>query len=178
MTIERAALATASSSSPSLPNNASTHHHPLTGAPGDGGCCADFSDSWPSSLGSKSSLSPTVNPHEDEVSILERRRALTTCNDTQKKSAAHNSRSWMQEGRNSVGIQGPELRSKSSGTGAWASTGRGIIFLGGTFAPLEPRPGKKPGGRGCWTTLVLRVDKADGCRGGERKGNGGGGSTG
>jgi hypothetical protein len=45
MTIERAAMATATSSV-SLPNNASTHHHPLPGAVSDDGCGADFSESW------------------------------------------------------------------------------------------------------------------------------------
>jgi len=150
MTIERAALATASSSSESLPSNTSTHRQPLLGTLSDEDCGGDFSEGWLSSRGSQSSLSPTVNPHEDEVELvptLWRRKDLTACSSRQNRSAAHSDKSWTQVRRNSVGVQGPELRSKSTGACARTSNGRGIMSRR-SFVPFEPRPGKKPGRRG------------------------------
>jgi len=95
MTIERAALAMASSSSVSLPNNASTHHHPLLGAVVGRDCGADFSESWLSSWDSQSSLPPMANPHEAEVvPALGRRKDLTTCSIRQNRNAAHSNKSW------------------------------------------------------------------------------------
>ena len=96
MAIGRAALATASSSSASLPNNASTNHHPLLGALADDDCGTDFSESWFSPRGSQSSLSPTANMHEDVelAAALEMRKDLTTCSNRQNRSAAHSDRSW------------------------------------------------------------------------------------
>jgi hypothetical protein len=59
-----------------------------------------------------------------------------------------------------VGVQGPELRSKSAGACARTSNGRGIISRG-AFVPFEPRPGRKPGRRGL-LEVSLQVDKGDG----------------
>jgi len=60
-----------------------------------------------------------------------------------------------------VGVQGPELRSKSTGACARTSTGRGIISKE-TFVPFEPRPGEEPGGRGPLEVSGAAVDKGDG----------------
>ena len=91
----------ASSSSASLPSNASTHHHPLLGALADGDCGVGFSASWSCSWGSQSPLSPMANPQEDEVELvpaLERRKDLTTCSDRQSRNAADNDKSCTQVG--------------------------------------------------------------------------------